>query len=379
MAARSPQSAPAVAVDAAGVRAYRIVRQGLDAEPSSVRDPADVAILDLGVQDTGTDGAPWALALRGAALTASTDTAKALVQIWSIRGAPHVYRRAQAAQIAAAVVPWSDDDAGKRIFDAAAKLRKANITIFDALDHVAAEMRAIAAAPVTKGEMSAALTERLAEPYLRWCRPCEATHAYEQTFRLAAIRGGLELEPGTSPPTLRRIPGWRGPAKTVPPRLDVVRAVLAFLGPATPKEVAGYVDTTMAEIKAHWPDDAVTVDVDGTRRWLLEADLELLEGAVVDPGQLRLLGNYDLFLQSRDREVVVPDAARRKQVWVILGRPGVILRGHEVVGTWRPRTKGTRFQLAVDEWTKFPKDSVEEQAQRLATHRGLTFAGLTSM
>ncbi len=61
-------------------------------------------------------------------------------------------------------------------------------------------MRAIVTEPMVKGAVSTALTGRLGEAYLRYCRPCGATHCHEMTFRLGALRGGLELAPGTSPP-----------------------------------------------------------------------------------------------------------------------------------------------------------------------------------
>ena len=40
---------------------------------------------------------------------------------------------------------------------------------------------------------------------------------------------------------------------------------------------------------------------------------------------MRLLGPFDPFLQARDREVVVPDPAHRKDLWRTLGRPGGVL------------------------------------------------------
>ena len=54
-------------------------------------------------------------------------------------------------------------------------------------------------------------------------------------------------------------------AKRVPDHLDPVRGVLRFLGPATPKQVAGYVDSPVKEIEARWPEDVVPVEVDGER------------------------------------------------------------------------------------------------------------------
>ena len=58
----------------------------------------------------------------------------------------------------------------------------------------------------------------------------------------------------------------------------------------------------MAEIKAHWPDDAVEVTVDGQRRWWLDGSSEV----EVDSSLLRLLGGYDLLLQGRDRALTRP-------------------------------------------------------------------------
>jgi len=330
----------------------------------------DAAILDLGVQETGPDGAAWALRMRGASVPAED-----LVYAWTLRGAPHAYRRSDAAAVAAAVAPLSEADAAKRVFDASRPLKEAGIPVVDALGVIAGEMRDIVRSPTVKGEMSQQLAERLPAPYLRWCRVCEATHSYEQTFRLSALQGGLELEPGTSPPVLHRIRGWRGPAKKVPDRLDPIRGVLRFLGPTTPKQVAGYADSTVREIAARWPEDVVPVDVDGERLEILADDADALTGAEpVDA--VRLLGPFDLFLQGRDREFFLPDAAARKDLWRTIGRPGGVLVGHQLVGSWRPRSSGKKLRIAVSMWSGGnPPKGLAEQAERLAAFRGRTFDG----
>ncbi|KQW49381.1 hypothetical protein ASC77_11965 [Nocardioides sp. Root1257] len=345
---------------------FRVAAQQLDRSGRH----RDAAILDLGAQDTGPDGARWALEIRGAHVPDDD-----LVLAWTLRGAPHAYRRSEVAQVATAVAPWSEADAAKRIFDAARQLKKAGIPVLDALDHVAAEMREIAARPVTKGEMSGALTDRLGDPYVRWCERCRATHTYEQPFRLSALQAGLELEPGTSPPVLRRIPRWRGAAKTVPEHLDLVRAVLRLFGPASPKMVSEYVDATVRDVKERWPEDIVAVEVEGTRLDVLADDVEALLDPPTADGT-RLLGPFDLFLQGRDRALVVRDPDARSDLWRTIGRPGGVLVGSEVVGSWRPRSKGDRLQVAVTVWdgSDLP-DGVEEQAERLAAFRGQAFSG----
>jgi hypothetical protein len=331
---------------------------------------SDAAVLDLGVQDTGPDGAGWALAVRGVAVPADD-----LALAWTLRGAPHFYRRAEIAAVAAAIAPWSDADAAKRIFDAARPLKAAGIPVLEALDVIAAEMRDIATKPIVKGEMSTQLTGRLASPYLRECRPCHAVHAYEQPFRLAALRAGLELEPDTSPPVLRRIPRWRRPAASFPEHLDPIRGVLRFLGPATPKLVAGYVDAPVAEVSARWPEDVEAVEVDGQRLDILAEDAPALSGAE-GSGVVRLLGPFDLFLQGRDRDLVIPDPMARKDLWRTLGRPGAVLAGDELVGSWRPRASGRKLRLAVSIWDGSDRPAgLDAEAERLAAFRGVSFAG----
>ncbi|MCZ2858716.1 winged helix DNA-binding domain-containing protein [Blastococcus sp. VKM Ac-2987] len=345
------------------VLGFRVRAQQLDRAAGTV---ADTAVLDLGVQDTGADGGRWALALRGVDVAALPDDALALA--WTLRGAPHLYRRADIPGVAAATQPFSEADAAKRVFDAAKPLHAAGIPVLTALDEVAAALRSIVTGPMVKGDVSGRLNEVLPAPYLRECRPCNAVHVHEQPFRLAALRAGLELEEGTSPPVLRPVPG-PGPAAEVPAGLDVVRGYLRLLGPATRQHVAGYLDAPVKDVAAHWPADAAEVTVDGERRWVLAGDVDRL---TVDPAPVtRLLGPFDLFLQARDRALVVPDGARAKELWRVLGRPGGVLADGEVVGTWRARKARDSVSVAVELWAPADRAALHEQAERLAAFRGL--------
>lgn len=369
------------------VMAFRAAAHGLGDGSGPPADPLDLRVLDLGVQDTGSDGARWALALRGADPGPDLDP-EDLVVAWTLRGAPHVYRRADVAAVAAAVAPYDEGDASKRIVDAGRPLRAAGLTVREGLAVVASTMREIVTGPTVKGDLSRELSARLPAPYLRECRPCQAVHTYEQPFRLAALQAGLELEPGTSPPVVRRVPGWAGPAAEVPARLDAVRAVLRVNGPMTPAHVAGYLDGTLAATKAHAAglDDLVDVtlpdDPAGPRavRWLAGADQALLADPPTPRG-VRLLGPFDPFLQSKDRDLLLPDEAARKDLWRTLGRPGAIWYDGELVGSWRPRASGRRLRLAVATWSgDAPAGAlargVEAAAEELAAVRGQTYDGL---
>jgi hypothetical protein len=346
------------------VLGFRVRSQQLDQDHR-----ADSSILDIGVQDTGADGAAWALANRGQDASSAD-----LARIWTIRGAPHLYRRADLPRIAAAVEPFSDADAGKRIYNAAKPLKDAGIGNLEALDAVAAAMRSVVTKPTIKGDLSARITDLMDPPYLRFCRPCDATHVYEMPFRLAAFRAGLELEADTSPPVLRRIPGFKR-AKAATETFDVIRAYLRLYGPATPKLVAGYLDAPVSDVKAHWPTDTVDVTLDGETRSILAADADHL--AAGPARTTRLLGPYDLYLQGKDRNLLVPDAAHAKTLWPVLGRPGAVLVDGEIIGAWRPRTTAGKLTVTVALWTPAPaklRTAITEQAARLATHRQTTLS-----
>jgi len=371
---------------------HRFRRHQLDRAAGSAAGPTDVDLLDVGVQDTGPDGAAWALVVRGAALGSLAEVADEIALAWTLRAAPHAYRRADLAAVAVATAPWSEADAAKRIFDASKPLKAAGVPVLDALREVVDRERELVVEPTVKGEVSGGLNAVLGEEHLRFCRPCDAVHIYEMPFRLAALQAGLELEAETSPPVLRRVEGlapnrYAHLADEAERRFDVVRGALRFSGPATRKEVATFLDAAAKDVAVHWPDDVIDVEVEvGEHREskaVLGDDLEALLAAAERPRAadvaVRLVGPYDAFLQGRDRELLVPDPARRKALWPVLGRPGAVVADGEILGLWRPKTSGKTFTVRLEPWaavTKARRAAIDVEAERLAAFRGLRLSAV---
>ena len=86
----------------------------------------------------------------------------------------------------------------------------------------------------------------------------------------------------------------------------------------------------------------------------------------------RLLGPFDLFLQARDRSLLVDDPAHAKALWPTLGRPGAVLDRGELVGTWRPRKSGSA--LTVD---RRPLVGTDRRPRRRRPSAWAAFRGLT--
>ncbi|PZF88665.1 DNA glycosylase AlkZ-like family protein [Micromonospora deserti] len=316
-------------VDRERVLAYRATAQELH-RPG--RRPADLAVLELGVQDTPYGSARLALAARG--VTAPVDDRVELV--WSLRGAPHLHRRAELPALAAAIWPLSDADAARRIAGQIRAGAGLGLAAFTAAATAFAEM---VTAPMAKGAASRAVSQRVPPELTYDCRACDARHISGSLFQQAGLAGGVRLEVAGRSAALAPLPGWPGPPARADGTTAVVLAYLRLLGPATPADVAGFLGTTATALRPVWPDGLAEVRVDGRRAWLPPERLDALRTAEPLPG-VRLLPPGDPFLQARDRAVLVPEKARQAQLWRILGNPGALLVDGDVAGTWRAKQAG---------------------------------------
>jgi hypothetical protein len=91
-----------------------------------------------------------------------------------------------------------------------------------------------------------------------------------------------------------------------------------------------------------------------------------LRAAPGPPAAARLLPSGDAYflLQGRDRELLVPDAGRRAELWTPRVWPGALLVEGVVAGTWR-RTRGL---LTVRPWRRLSpseRQAVEAEAASL--------------
>ena len=330
-------------LDRRQVLAWRTQRHQFDRQ---VTRPADLAVLELGVQDTPAGLARLALAARLPPGTNLGDPARLdgddpLVMVWSHRGAPHLHRRTDLVGLARALWPWSDADAKARMGRAGTRLAGAGIAAREGLALTAEAWRSALAGAgpggLTKGEASAEVTRRLPDEVPEWCRACQSTHVNDLLFRLAALPAGARVVPG-SPLRFVAIERWPG-VPVEPVGTDrLLGAYLRLLGPGTPTEAAGFLGTSGRSVASPWQErlapDLVEVRVEGRTGWLERDELDQV-AAAPPPDLVRLVGASDPYLQTRDRDLLVPDPAHQKALWKILSSPGAVLVDGEVAGIWR--------------------------------------------
>jgi hypothetical protein len=356
------------------VLAYRVAAQGLHRDEP---DAAKLAVFDLGVQDSPRDTALLALAARLDADVTEESLVddQRFVLAWTHRGAPHFHRREELPEVIAALVPLEEPDAMARMGWQRKQVEAAGMAAADVLFTAARAMRKVVDKTMTKGTASTAVTKLVPGSFSYWCRGCQATHILEQLMRLAAVHGGVRLEAGISPATLSPMKGR--PAIKTKPDVKAATAVVAnYLrvhGPATKSDAAGFVGTTRACVEKMWPDGLAEVRVEGKAAFLPEERISELKNPP-EPDLVRLLPPLDPFLQARDKALLVPDQAYRKEVWKVIGNPGVVLADGEIAATWRSKASGRkRLDITISPFETFNPSArklAEAETERLATSRG---------
>src|SRR5258706_8274159 len=167
---------------------------------------------------------------------------------------------------------------------------------------------------------------------------------------------GLGLNPNAlryAAPTGRVVMRWDGARQPtiwmVPPpaldpgdaRLELARRFLHILGPATAEAFAEWAAIAPARGRAAF--DALAGSLTPVRTpvgeaWMLSADEDAFRASVGgDVASARLLPSGDPYflLQGADRELLVPDVRRRRELWTPQVWPGAVLVKGEVAGTWR--------------------------------------------
>ncbi|GAA4921523.1 DNA glycosylase AlkZ-like family protein [Actinoplanes utahensis] len=360
-------------VDRARVMAFRLAAQGLSDRSDS--RPADLPVLDLGVQEYSPDSTRIALAAR---TTAGLDDDR-LITVWAARGAPHLHRRADLPALVRQLWPLGDDDAAARI--KSGQTPDAGGLGTRAFTATAEALRAVVTEPIPRGRASTEVSARVPAELTYDCRSCGARHISGSVWQHAGLAGGVEVLARGKDAMLGPIPA-APPSPSVNEGVDrLIETYLRLLGPAGPAEVARYLGTTTAVIKRVWPADLAEVRVDGRRAWLPASSVSLLESAQ-QPRGVRWIPAMDPLLQARDRDLLVPSRDRQKEVWRILGNPGALLLDGEIAGVWRARMSGRkRLDLTVTPFgdlTPAGLRLIEEEAAHVARARGAAEVTVTA-
>jgi hypothetical protein len=323
----------------------------------------------LGLQDTPPNAAGEALAARMEGATARD--LEALVIVPSVRGAPLALAPEDLAVFTEGLSP-PDERAAAALIQTAAKTLD-GITAMDALDRVSAAVAdSLAAGPLDRDAFHQALRERLPGELLWWCRGCQSHHVHPSLWRATGVRGVLSIAGRDGRTAIFAAPP---PAPAVEdPGAELARRFLRGYGPATPSLLAKWAGIAPAHAKALWARAGALeqVAVDGRRAWVLAEDAAALERPPAATG-IRLLPGYDALLAARDREVMLPEPERRKQLWRLLGNPGAVLVDGDLAGTWRAARKGPRLVVSVQPFPGAPSpdaDALAAEAATLAPWRG---------
>ncbi|WP_162606249.1 DNA glycosylase AlkZ-like family protein [Jiangella asiatica] len=338
-------------VSRAQVLAYRAAAHGLT--PARGAD----AVLDVGAQDhpTGTT-AQLAIELRGAG---GDDT----VLVHSVRAATHLHRPADLGLLAAALRVDDATDFAKQAIGPFG--RDVGDRFGAGTDEVAAAMVDVMSDghPRTKGELSGAVSPRVAREFVPWCAGCGVHHVQDALFRHATLQAGLTIEVESS--RLFRFLPPMGPGPGGMPvdaaRAELVRRFVHAAGPVRPADLAVWLSLAPSAAKSWWSlveDELRPVTVAGHTGWALAADAELLDDPP-EPPWLRLLGPYDPLTEVADRELLAPDPGHRRRVWAPAGNPGIVLRDGGLAGTWRRRSTKGRLDITVAPFAGLPSDWVD--------------------
>ena len=136
---------------------------------------------------------------------------------------------------------------------------------------------------------------------------------------------------------------WSVPAPGMDPRearWELARRYLHVFGPATPAGFARWAGVGRTEARLAFEglaSEVMPVRTPVGEAWILSDDEPLLRRRPENSSGTRLLPSGDAYflLWGADRELLVPDAARRAELWTTRVWPGAVLVNGEVAGVWR--------------------------------------------
>ena len=162
---------------------------------------------------------------------------------------------------------------------------------------------------------------------------------------------------------------WMLPRPSTSPeeaRFEMARRYLHVFGPTNATRFAEWAGISeragMAALDA-LATETTAVESPSASALILSADEPTFRQAPGQPAPARLLPSGDTYflLWGADREMLVPEAQRRQQLWTSRVWPGAVLVGGEIVGVWRRANE----KVTDETWLKLSaseRAAVEEEA-----------------
>jgi hypothetical protein len=144
-------------------------------------------------------------------------------------------------------------------------------------------------------------------------------------------------------------------------QLELARRYLHVYGPTTPEAFSKWAGIGAGDGPSAFAglgDEVLPVTTPVGDAWILAADEPAFRTPAGAPAKARLLPSGDSFwlYHGRDRELIVPDAKRRAELWTSRVWPGALLVDGDVAGTWRRANE----RMTVQAWR--PLSAGERQA-----------------
>jgi hypothetical protein len=364
--------------------AYRVWAQGLH----GATDLADLDVLRVGLQDT--PGGSAALGLRNRATAVDTLDRPDLVLALTVRGSPHLHRRADLPMLRAALRPHDNSMLRAYLGGYGDTLIESGVDGPKLLAEVATRMReSFPGETASKGELSGAVSPLVPEIARPWCEGCGVAHVADGLFRLATLYAGIELIPTEDRRLRFRLtaepdePEHDEPKHNETATTELLRNYLRLAGPALLGDLVMWLDTRSVTAPPDWlrprfadlADELVQVKPDGANEPLYAhaETLDAMRDPPTPPPALLLPPRDTLTLGNRT--FLVPDRTAAKAVWRPIGSPGTVVVAGEIAGTWRAQRQGRTLRLSINPnrtLTPKHKKAVDAQAHRVAEARNHT-------
>ena len=295
-------------------------------------------------------------------------TNRTLVKTWAMRGTLHLVAADELPELAAALGNRTAylKPLWLRYFGVTAKQMQ---RLQDGIGAILSDR------PMTRTALAEALAAELGDPTFA----DKVTGSWGTFLKPAANRGLLCFGPDDGRNvTFVKPADWLGIDIPEPDGSAIAtvteRHLAAFPGASKPElarwwgMTPGWLKTPLAELG----DRLTLVDVEGTKAYVRTIDLGTLAQTEPRPGTLRMLGGFDPYTLSlqKEAEPLLPMARRplvsRTAGWI----SAVVLDGGRVIGTWTHEAGPKAVSIEIAPWrkiTRAERGQLDDEATRIAT------------